>query len=392
MKKLRSVLFAYDGDFKARNGQVYSSGGFPQSIWTRYLRFSDCLTVAARLTEASNIELSGVVSSREAIKFVAIPNISGPVRWLRNYQKARELISELVREASLVIIRLPSEIGLLTFGVCRELGVPYALELVGDVRESLAHHGSPVAKAYSTLAAYRTRQAVKEAPFCIYVTNRYLQELYPCKGVIGCASNVVLNTESSVSIQQALKEKALARKPVFGLIGTLETEYKGLDIAIKAIALLRGYGVPAELKVLGKGNPQRFVALARSLNVNQAVSFDGVRHAGAEVNRWLDELTYYLQPSRTEGLPRALIEAMARGLPAVGSDVGGIPELLDKQHVFKSLLPEELFQHMKKLIECSAEEYFEYGYRNYLKSTDYEMGKVEAQRNLFWNIVCESIA
>jgi glycosyltransferase involved in cell wall biosynthesis len=43
----------------------------------------------------------------------------------------------------------------------------------------------------------------------------------------------------------------------------------------------------------------------------------------------LDEADLYCLPSHTEGLPRSLVEAMARALPAVASSVGGVPELLD---------------------------------------------------------------
>ena len=46
------------------------------------------------------------------------------------------------------------------------------------------------------------------------------------------------------------------------------------------------------------------------------------------VFNWLDDLDLYLQPSYTEGMPRALLEAMSRGLPCCASAVGGIPDLL----------------------------------------------------------------
>jgi glycosyltransferase involved in cell wall biosynthesis len=62
--------------------------------------------------------------------------------------------------------------------------------------------------------------------------------------------------------------------------------------------------------------------------VSDQVSFAGNLPAGAPVRRMLDAADMFVLPSRTEGLPRALIEAMARGLPCVATDVGGIPELL----------------------------------------------------------------
>ena len=49
----------------------------------------------------------------------------------------------------------------------------------------------------------------------------------------------------------------------------------------------------------------------------------------AEVFRRIDACDLFVMPSRTEGLPRALVEAMARAAPAIGSRVGGIADLLE---------------------------------------------------------------
>lgn len=53
-----------------------------------------------------------------------------------------------------------------------------------------------------------------------------------------------------------------------------------------------------------------------------------------KVFTWLDSIDIYAQPSRQEGLPRAMIEAMSRGIPCIGAKTAGIPELIDNKYIF----------------------------------------------------------
>lgn len=105
--------------------------------------------------------------------------------------------------------------------------------------------------------------------------------------------------------------------------------YKAPDVMIRAVARLRGQGRPVKLRLVGGGiylEPMR--KLAASLGVADAVEFRGRVPAGDGVRAELDQADLFLLVSRAEGLGRALIEAMARGLPCIGSNVGGIPQLL----------------------------------------------------------------
>ncbi len=58
------------------------------------------------------------------------------------------------------------------------------------------------------------------------------------------------------------------------------------------------------------------------------MQFDGTLPTQPQVLDWLGAVDVYLQPSLQEGLPRALIEAMSQGCPALGAAAGGIVELL----------------------------------------------------------------
>src|SRR4029077_4896893 len=83
------------------------------------------------------------------------------------------------------------------------------------------------------------------------------------------------------------------------------------------------------LTLVGDGRIRtRIERLASRLDIGGRCEFRGHLPSGEAVCAELDKADLFVLPSRTEGLPRALIEAMARGLPCISTTVGGIPELL----------------------------------------------------------------
>lgn len=102
---------------------------------------------------------------------------------------------------------------------------------------------------------------------------------------------------------------------------------KGIDVLLLAwhAALPRLPG--ARLELIGDG-PQRqeLARLARALGLDGSVAFRG---EVADVRPWLRAGAVFVLPSRSEGLPNALLQAMAMGLPCVATRVGGIPEVIE---------------------------------------------------------------
>lgn len=112
---------------------------------------------------------------------------------------------------------------------------------------------------------------------------------------------------------------------VLGSLARLSPE-KNLEALIGAVAALDGAGVPVRLIVLGEGRGRAALeAEAARLGVADRVWLPGFK---ADVRPWLALFDLYLQPSWTEGLPIALLEAMHAGVPLLVTPVGGMTEIL----------------------------------------------------------------
>ena len=112
------------------------------------------------------------------------------------------------------------------------------------------------------------------------------------------------------------------------VIGRL-VEPKNTHVAVQSLAILARQGVRLQLAIAGDG-PERgaLEALVQSLDLASQVRFTGFV---AEVTPLLTSETIFVMPSRSEGIPIALLEAMALGLPIVASRVGGIPEVVEHE-------------------------------------------------------------
>ncbi len=126
----------------------------------------------------------------------------------------------------------------------------------------------------------------------------------------------------------------------------------GIDILIRAVAELKNK-FPASLaggqvssfkfQVLGSGSEeQKLKKLAKDLGIENIVEFVG-EASPEKIPDYLAQADIFVRPSRSEGLGSSFLEAMAAGLPVIGTPVGGIPEFL---HPLPQSLPpgEEKFE------------------------------------------------
>ena len=114
---------------------------------------------------------------------------------------------------------------------------------------------------------------------------------------------------------------------VLGTVGRL-VEAKGHTYMLKTFAILKKSGYNFKLVIAGPGKLEaELMAEAESLGIAPDVSLLGSRQDIPEIYRAMD---LYLMSSLWEGAPLALLDAMAAGVPSVVTDVGGMPDQLDR--------------------------------------------------------------
>ena len=253
-----------------------------------------------------------------------MPGYRGAAELLRRLPRLMRSIHRLVGESRAVSVRVPGPIGVVATASAMVLNRPVIAEVVGDVGDVIdSGAGGSLARLLRPVIVAVTRWQVRRAAVVRYVTQAALQRSYPARAGV---TSIAL---SEVRIEQGRRDSVQTTPMSLVAVGSLEQLYKGHDVLIRALVSLAEQHPAVSLTIVGEGDRRaELEALCNDLGVADRVRFAGFIADRDELLDLVASHSIFVMPSRTEGLPRALIEAMALGVPCVGSRVGGIPELL----------------------------------------------------------------
>jgi glycosyltransferase involved in cell wall biosynthesis len=290
------------------------------------------------------------------VSFRALPNYTGPWQYLRARRAAEIVARNAVAERCSYLLRAPGFVSQMVWHEILRLKKAYAVEVLGDPWEALRPGTWPNAlrPAFRLLAMQQLKRICSGAAAISYVTAGALQKRYPPSRnayAVGFSDVSLEKTDVSGDKTQARYRRlhelpwqhAKSKSPIrIGFIGGFARMYKGPDTLLHAAALFQNR-LNFQLILVGAGRylPE-MKTLAAKLNTAHQVEFRGEISSGHSIFEFLDSIDLFVMPSRAEGLPRALVEAMSRGCPCIASAVGGIPELLEASDLVPVDSPEKL--------------------------------------------------
>lgn len=308
-----------------------SGGVFTRKLWNRYLDVFESLIVVGR--EVKKLPNTLVESSCENVSFDLIRDLQSNKDRFLKAKTIESKITSILKNVDFAIIRVPSTLGYIAQKICVKLGIKYVLEVVGCPWDAYVNHSDFRGKLIAPFEYLKLKRATKKSLNTIYVTQYFLQERYPTKGKSIGISNVNINEIITSSNYSELPD-------IFklGLIGSFHVRYKGHIEAIRSLKRIKDLNQIPKIKLylVGTGDPSWIVEYAKRLGVSDIIEVIGVVEAGDKgVFPFLDMIDLYIHPSKQEGLPRVVVEALSRGKLVLGSSVAGLPELLEEKYLHK---------------------------------------------------------
>lgn len=324
------VVVSLEHRFTRVGNEIYTDLAFDYTYWRAYLEVFDGVTVFARVAAADTPPPETTRADGEAVTFAGAPYYVGPRQFILTLLPLLQAARQVSRRGDAFILR-SGNVSTALWLALETRRRPFAREVQGDIRAAIesflgAERPSLAARSLArfldSLNAIQVRRAIAVSYVSDTLRRRYPSS-HPDREFVFSSVEI-----DSIPRRQPQLPPSPSQQYRVICVGRLSPE-KGQEFLVRSVAHLRAAGHQVAADLVGPGpDLDRLQALAHELGISDSVRFLGAVDRGPALWQTLAEADLYVQPSLTEGMPRALIEAMAVGLPAVGTRVGGIPELL----------------------------------------------------------------
>lgn len=379
-------LFSFDGPlYRDVNGQ-YCSLTLTNEMFNRYFRIVDRLIIIVRTFPMKKTyqEVNMNLLNTDNITVVEAPNLNTLKGLLIGQHLFKNKVKDYICDADLIFARMPSTTSNLILSIALKYKKEYLVEVGGCAWDSHWNHGIR-GKIIAIHMFHQEKKYVKRAKFATYVTRYFLQKRYPNKNYQVNCSNVYLK-ESNIEILsnriKKIQEMDMSKVILGQAVNSIDVKYKGGYLVLRTLKKIKELGNSFIFQIVGPGEGVFLKKEAKRLGIENQLEIIGSL-TKEEMIQWYQSIDIYIQPSMQEGLPRALIEAMSLGCPAIGSNVGGIPELLDKQQIFNPKIIKEITDVITSSLDKNL--LIKLANDNFIKAKEYEITKIEDKRNIIFD-------
>ncbi|AWG23049.1 hypothetical protein FFWV33_16720 [Flavobacterium faecale] len=378
---MKKVLFVHDGPIYTNDDKsIFYGVHYNDTLIQRYSYFGNSVNFLMRRAVVSEKDGQNFsIIKHPAFSFIEVPNFKSIKAYFKKTE-AIAIIKKAVDEHDVIILRLPSAIGTIAFEYASSINKPILIEKVACVYDALWNYDWR-GRLIASQKMKKYQDILQKASHTIYVTDHFLQSRYPTEGKsIGCSDVIVTDLDDAILNKRIVKIVNLPKVLTIGTVAAIDVPYKGQADVIQAIAILKKQNILFNYKIVGQGDASRLNKIIEQCQVADLVEIVGPLKS-AQVFDFLDTIDLYIQPSKTEGLPRAVIEAMSRACPILGSDIAGIPELINKNSLFQAGNISEIVEFLKQLNKSTLEQWAR---ENFIKAATFNMETLNIKREEFY--------
>ena len=317
--------------FKNSSGEYYTGIVYEYDFFRRYFDVFEEIRLVAHVEYKEDISNMMRVDG-PGLEVFEVPFPHGKLDYIMKYSAIARQLKRSINGCDAAVLRIPDQLAFQLFPILKKNHIPIGVEVTSNSWEFFEKGAmkSFLRPILRRLWDFQQKNACREADATSYVTKYAIQKRYPPSN----KKNTFTTSCSSVDTgfckpgKKDFGVQPLKNLSCLHVSGSISGKAKGHKELVEAAVILKKKGRTLEINWVGSGKLDDDIEgliTAHALKVTRLG-----KRSHDEVAGLMNEKDLFVFPSYREGLPRVVVEAMANGMPCVGTNIAGIAELLDR--------------------------------------------------------------